>query len=238
MTLSTASIKALALVLTVVALLASSVVALADYPVDVHNDGQSQAWGERNSESQGYGGVDAYVSFTPNSSVDGWWVAAPTALGQATSAPYIESGPYYECGFPGDDCKIHPYMSYQDSSGNGAKTVDTTVILASGGNYQYSSYFVGNNDWSSFYEDGNGWHQVNSVNLGTSTSLTYVMSGGEGQCMYCKIGSVYSSGAQYELGGTTTWYNWCYSNAWVSVSGSGASVSACGSNHDWTSAFN
>lgn len=194
--------------------------------------GAGQVFGIRNAEPQGYSGVSAYMNFTPGP-LAGSGTYGPVAVGTLFNTDtHIESGPSKACGTPGDDCTLHPYMSWNDGQNDGLVQVDSSLVLQEGGWYRYASYFIGNNNWIAYLIAGDGWHQLyQPVNLRTSSTLPYVGSGGEASCINnCSIGTAYTSDAQFEIG-NTNWFNWCYTAV---INNTNGQITACGSNFDWS----
>jgi hypothetical protein len=188
--------------------------------------GQSQVWGERNAEAAGYGG--SYTNMTtPDPAITRGFSNGPTGTSALTAPPFIEAGPTKACD---RDCGLHPYSSAENITGNYMENVDTTKFLASGGNYIYKNYFIGNNTWEGQWCDANGCYVLADWPLGTSTAMPDVASGGEASCLGCPIGSL-STIFEYMIpGGTVTWTPWCYTAVHNTV---GGFISACGPNQNW-----
>lgn len=216
------------LVITAVALAVLYLVSSTVFASDL-----AQLWGQRNAESQGYGGQTAYMTTMNPNIAAGNWAAGPNGTTWLVSPPFVESGPTKACDI---DCGLHPYAAWGTASGVLDQFVDTSRFLAAGGWYQYKNWFTGNNEWEAQFCDGLGCHVLVRPNLGSSASMPYVSSGGESNHMSTAIGSATTAWHQYILGGTTSFFDWCYTA--VTNNTTSGTISACApSDFSWAFAY-
>jgi hypothetical protein len=209
-------------------------------PLGAHAQEQSnfaQIWGRYSGTNLTFDGAFAQVSMTfPTVPTDNF-VAGPTGITNNSSVGpiYVEAGPIKSCQ-RNDDCRPHPYASWEDNYGNNTLRIVTTYLLGSGGRYNYKVYYIGNSQWQAQYCDGDGCHNLGvPINLAYNRALPYVVSGGESSCLSCPIGTVLTSSNKYNPGGVDTWTLWCYSYVRKNVDGS---ITACDSrSHSWTVKF-
>lgn len=197
----------------------------------------------RSYNGAGFAGETSYGVYYPGATnpggINSQTSNTPYGLNQDNVPGYAEAGAVKVCNFL-NDCKLHPYASWQKLDGSGtAQTILTNITLVEGWNYGYSTYFIGNNHWLMQYEDGNGWHQIANVDLGMSQTFTLIGSGGESTCTTynCPLGTVYTSAnQQYGADGTTNWWGWCYTFVRNNTPITGQ-PSPCGSNFTWSVSF-
>jgi hypothetical protein len=218
----------------------SSVVAPGSNPSPPPRSPRSQVFGILNSDPGGYAGASATVRFTPPPMTTGQ-ASFPTGVTDFAKV-FMGAGPVNHCekelppGAPanGYDCgTLHPAAT---SLVNGVREskYDTTVALAVDTDYRFAVYFVGAtplgpNTWRAEWCDPNGaCHTLLERDLGRS-SLPNVVSGGD--AIRTNIGKGVTSNNQRLLSGSTTWENWCYSEAHNNTDA--GTITACGANHQW-----
>jgi hypothetical protein len=187
----------------------------------------SQIFGNRYG-SGGYWRIQTYMT-TPNPSISSPnWAAGPNALGEFPNPPFIESGPIKDCR---SDCGLHPYGAWGTATTGGYR-LDTSLWLAAGGWYVYTSWYFSGNEWEADFCSGSGCYLVIKGNLGTN-NLHMIGSGGESTGV--RWGSISTGSAQYKPYNSSTWYGWCYTSTWL-YNVPGGSISAC-VNNGWTSTW-
>lgn len=208
-------------------LIALSILAIGALPAYTQNVG-SQAFALHGSTT--YQGVESHVSFDWEAlAANSGWQAAPVAVTNWTTTPFIETGPIKDCQ-QGRDCNGHPYVAKKDTGGNYAFVPKADHNLLDNGNYYYKSTYNGAN-WVGSYCTGTGCFTLGTYNLGR-TSLEWVGVGSEAsqglaQGLGAQVNANYNA---YRRNGSSSFTRYC----WTNRGGGQGSISACNSStHQW-----
>lgn len=175
-----------------------------------------------------YNGIESYASLDTTGITSGWQ-AAPIGVTNWAIEGFMEAGPARDCSAASNnDCKLHPYSTYETTDGLLYKRVLTDVNLGEYGQYIYRVILGSDNLWRSTWCSSTQCRTIYARDLGRYNfeRVAVGIESSTGTALPIKVRSIHN---RYRTG---SWAYYCYESYSENVTSAYATI--CNVNdHSW-----